>query len=102
MLVFTWLNPGSFVVKSLTSIIGVFRRVELISGAVFKFPQSKPGKFDLKSAIHQTGAGLQVPVELEITFVDKVHSLKHKQAKITLSVKSQISGRLNGLTLTMS
>lgn len=49
------------------------------SGAVFEFTQSKSGKFDLKSTVHQTGAGLQVPVEPQTTFVDKVHSLKHKQ-----------------------
>lgn len=77
--VFIWLDPVSFVLKSLTTVIGVFRQVYMSSGAVFKFTQSKSGKFDLKSTVHQAGAGLQVPVEPQTTFVDKVHSLKHKQ-----------------------
>lgn len=68
-----------FLLNSLTTIIGVFCQVYPISGAVFKFTQSKPGKLDLKSTVHQTGAGLQISVKLDITFVDKVHSLKHKQ-----------------------
>lgn len=77
--VFIWLDPVEFVLKSLTTVTGVFRQVYMISDAIFKFTQSKSGKFDLKSTVHQTGAGLQVPVEPQTTFVDKVHSLKHKQ-----------------------
>lgn len=68
-----------FLLNSLTTIIAVFYQVYPIFGAVFKFIQPKPGKFDLKSTVHETRAGLQVPVKLEITFVDKVHSLKYNQ-----------------------
>lgn len=55
-------------------MIGVFRWDRLVS----KLPQSEAGEFDLESAVHQTCAGLQVPVKFQATLVNELHSLDHK------------------------
>lgn len=60
----------------LTSVIGFLQWDHLILAPVFKLPQAEARQFNLEPAVHQTRAGLQVPVKSQVTFVDELHSLK--------------------------
>ena len=62
--------------RRLTVIISA--GVHLVFAPVFELPQSETGEFDLESTVHQTRAGPQVPVELQVAFVNELHPLKHK------------------------
>lgn len=75
MTFFSLLNTA---LSPLTATIGVFQWDDLVFAPVFKLPQSEAREFYLKSTVHQTCAGLQVPMKFQVTFVNELHSLKHK------------------------
>ncbi len=59
-------------------MIVVFQWDDLVFAPVFKLPQSEAREFYLESTVHQTCAGLQVPMKSQVTFVNELHPLKHK------------------------
>lgn len=59
-----------------TLVLGIIQWYGVVLGAVFDLPQPEARQFDLKPAVHQACAGLQVPMGLEAALMNELHSLE--------------------------